>query len=212
MFLANVANQKFYDIDVRQMIQGRLVDVAETDLMKQVKDNDDLNVDSKNKEDEFVEDNDKSDDAQQFHVEVNNETTSDDFEAVAVVTARPEIARPPKPTLAPEILELHKRLNLSSHPNYPGRWGAPVLLPENLDPDIGRMLNKSREKYQINEFVSNLIPLDREIPDIRNEYCRNMKYSDNLPMASVIMVFHNEALSMILRYFKDFFHDLFKYF
>lgn len=203
-FFAKVANQRFYDIDVRQMIQGRLVDVAETDLMKQVKDNDNLDVDSKNKDDEIIDDNEKSDDAQQIHVEVKNEITSDDYEAIAVVTARPQIARPPKPTLAPEILELHRRLNLTSHPDYPGRWGAPVKLPENLDPDIERMLNKSKEKYQINEFISNLIPLDREIPDIRNEYCKNMKYSDNLPMASVIMVFHNEALSMILRYFEDF--------
>lgn len=200
-FFANVANQKFYDIDVQQMIQGRLVDVAETDLMKQVKDNDYLHVDSKNKEGEFTEDNGKSDDAQQIHVEVKNEVSSDNYEAIAAVTVKPVVARPPKPTLAPEILELHKRLNFSSHSNYPGRWGAPVVLPENLDPEIERMVNKSREKYQINEFISNLIPLDRELPDIRSQYCKNMKYSDNLPMASVIMVFHNEALSMILRYF-----------
>lgn len=101
----------------------------------------------------------------------------------------------PKPQLSPEVLELHKRLNLTN----PGHMGAAVNLSEIVDPEIVLAVNKSMELFKFNEFVSNLIPLDREIPDIRSEYCKAQIYSDNLPMASVVMIFHNEALSIILR-------------
>jgi polypeptide N-acetylgalactosaminyltransferase len=51
----------------------------------------------------------------------------------------------------------------------------------------------------MNEFVANLVPYDRELPDFRTSHCKNLTYSENLPMASVIMVFHNEPLPMIVR-------------
>jgi hypothetical protein len=101
----------------------------------------------------------------------------------------------PKPTLSPDILELHRRLNLTD----PGQNGRKVELPKNLDLDIQLMINASYEKYRINEFIANLVPLDRTLPDVRSEYCKQQVYSQNLPVASVIMVLHNEPLSMILR-------------
>lgn len=39
----------------------------------------------------------------------------------------------------------------------------------------------------------------RELPDIRPEYCRTVKYSENLPVTSVIMIFHNEPFTLIMR-------------
>ena len=93
------------------------------------------------------------------------------------------------------ILELHTRLNLSN----PGYMGEAVVLPPVLDLDIQKMLNQSWETYKFNEFVSSLVPLDRELPDIRTDYCKQLNYSTNLPMASVILVLHNEALSTVLR-------------
>lgn len=99
------------------------------------------------------------------------------------------------PVLSDEVKELHKLLNLSD----PGHMGQPVNLPANLPPEIAQKVIKSWETYSINEFVSTLIPLDRDLPDIRPEYCRTVSYVDDLPMTSVIMVFHNEPLSMILR-------------
>lgn len=99
------------------------------------------------------------------------------------------------PPLPAKILELHERLNLTN----PGHMGAPVILPSNLPYDIQEKIEKSWEVYAINEFVSNLIPLYRELPDIRPDYCRTVKYSSDLPDTSVIMVFHNEPFTMILR-------------
>lgn len=197
--LAKLGNQKFYDIDVHQMIQGRLVDVVETDLIQQgyVDGDDDPEYDLRNKDGEALEGEKKIIVERKIHVEANGDIVG--HEKTSAFVARPNAAHSiPKPTLSPEILELYRRLNFSET-DYPGRYGAPVWLPEKLDPDIERMVNQSKAKYQINEFVSNLVPLDREIPDIRTDYCKAMKYSDKLPMASVIMVFHNEPLSMILR-------------
>lgn len=99
------------------------------------------------------------------------------------------------PKLSDEILNFHKLLNLSN----PGHMGEPVNLPEEIPNDIQEKINKSYEIYKINEFVSNLIPLDRDLPDIRPEYCRKVNYVSNLPKVSIIMIFHNEPLSMILR-------------
>lgn len=99
------------------------------------------------------------------------------------------------PKLSDETLELHELLNLKN----PGQMGEPVILPENLPLEIQQKINQSYEIYKINEFVSSLIPLDRDLPDIRPDYCKTVTYSENLPQVSVIMVFHNEPLSMILR-------------
>lgn len=99
------------------------------------------------------------------------------------------------PSLTDEVTNLHALLNLSN----PGQMGQPVVLPSQLPPEISEKIAKSWEIYSINEFVSNLIPLDRDLPDIRPEYCRTASYAHDLPMTSVIMVFHNEPLSMILR-------------
>lgn len=99
------------------------------------------------------------------------------------------------PKLSEEILKYHKILNLTD----PGHLGSPVNLPSSLPPDIQAKVNKSYEIYKINEFVANLVPLDRDLPDIRPEICRTMTYLEDLPQVSVIMVFHNEPLVMILR-------------
>lgn len=99
------------------------------------------------------------------------------------------------PPLSQEILDLHSRLNLSN----PGHMGKPVILPSDLPLDIQERINKSIEIYSFNEFVSTLIPLYRELPDIRPEHCRQHQYSPNLPVTSVIMIFHNEPFTMIMR-------------
>lgn len=99
------------------------------------------------------------------------------------------------PKLSDKILNLHKTLNLTN----PGHLGAPVVLPKFIPHEIRENLNKSWGIYKINEFVSRLIPLDRELPDYRPEFCKTLKYEESLPKVSVILVFLNEPLSVILR-------------
>lgn len=99
------------------------------------------------------------------------------------------------PPLSDEILELHRRLNLTNA----GYMGKPVLLPEHLPEDIQAEVNKSIEQFKFNEFVSRLIPLDRQLPDYRQGTCKTANYSSDLPKVSVVLSFYNEPFSMVMR-------------
>ncbi len=39
----------------------------------------------------------------------------------------------------------------------------------------------------------------RTLPDVRNSVCRNKKYPEDLPTASVVIIFKNERWSPVLR-------------
>lgn len=56
------------------------------------------------------------------------------------------------------------------------------------------------QNHAYNEYASTIIPLNRTLKDIRVDGCDAEYGSDtNLPTASVIMCFHNEAWSVLLR-------------
>lgn len=92
------------------------------------------------------------------------------------------------------IREFRKMFNLTN----PGEMGEPVELPEALPSYVKKQIDKGWEDYTINEFVSDLVPLQRSLPSIDSDYCKAQVYK-NLPKASVIIIFHNEAWSMIFR-------------
>ncbi|CAJ0943068.1 unnamed protein product, partial [Mesorhabditis belari] len=77
-----------------------------------------------------------------------------------------------------------------------GEGGVAVRLP------IKEEL-KSENTFPINQFnlyVSDRISINRSLPDIRKEACREKIYSElALPTTSVIIVYHNEAYSTLLR-------------
>uniref|UniRef100_A0A0K0F945 Polypeptide N-acetylgalactosaminyltransferase n=1 Tax=Strongyloides venezuelensis TaxID=75913 RepID=A0A0K0F945_STRVS len=68
-------------------------------------------------------------------------------------------------------------------------------------------LNKQQESlgrhlFEINQFnlvASDLIFANRSLPDQRRKKCRNIKYDNDLPDTSIIIVFHNEAYSTLIR-------------
>ena len=53
--------------------------------------------------------------------------------------------------------------------------------------------------YGFNQLVSDELSLNRTVPDQREEECRYWDYPTSLPTASVILVFHNEGWSTLLR-------------
>ncbi|XP_038596842.1 polypeptide N-acetylgalactosaminyltransferase 15 isoform X1 [Tachyglossus aculeatus] len=55
------------------------------------------------------------------------------------------------------------------------------------------------ETHGFNEALSERISLHRELPEVRHPLCLQQRYGDNLPSASVIICFHNEAWSTLLR-------------
>ena len=77
----------------------------------------------------------------------------------------------------------------------PGENGNKVALTieeEKLD-------KESYGSYGYSKIRSDKIALDRTIPDTRSPECKHKQYYDQLPNVSVILPFHNEAMSVLLR-------------
>lgn len=92
-------------------------------------------------------------------------------------------------------LEMINTNNFAPEPNA-GKDGFPVVIAPK---DIIKM----RQLFQINRFnlmASDRIPLNRSLPDVRKKKCKSM-YQDykEYPKSTVIIVYHNEAWSTLLR-------------
>ncbi|XP_055856085.1 putative polypeptide N-acetylgalactosaminyltransferase 9 [Episyrphus balteatus] len=62
------------------------------------------------------------------------------------------------------------------------------------------MFDKGWEKNAFNQYASDLISLHRSLPDIRDDWCKEPgRYQKDLPSTDVIICFHNEAWSTLLR-------------
>ncbi|XP_051884813.1 polypeptide N-acetylgalactosaminyltransferase 18-like [Pristis pectinata] len=72
-------------------------------------------------------------------------------------------------------------------------WGR------HLPVETRRIAWKKFQYYGYNSYLSDQLPLDRPIPDLRPDGCRNLSYPANLPQISVVFIFVNEASSVILR-------------
>lgn len=77
-----------------------------------------------------------------------------------------------------------------------GDDGEPVLEIPSVTKEQVRQVMK---KEAFNRLLSDRISLTRKIPDARHNLCVEVKYDENLPSASVIIVFINEAWSTLLR-------------
>lgn len=77
----------------------------------------------------------------------------------------------------------------------PGEGGQPHRLREEQQNDA----DQSESEYGMNVACSNEISLDRSVLDTRLEECKHWDYPVDLPTTSVIIVFHNEGWSVLLR-------------
>ncbi|KAK2846624.1 hypothetical protein Q5P01_009623 [Channa striata] len=68
-----------------------------------------------------------------------------------------------------------------------------------LSPDEESEAKVLREKYGYNAYLSDRVSLDRTLPDFRPSKCKTISYPRDLPQISIIFIFVNEALSVILR-------------
>lgn len=87
-----------------------------------------------------------------------------------------------------------------------GEFAVPVEMPNNLPPDIQNLVDEGWRNHSFNMYLSDLISVQRKLPDFRSEYCKTLSsvaqlysYRKNLPSTSVIIVFHNEGWSTLLR-------------
>ena len=100
------------------------------------------------------------------------------------------------PLKTPNITKELLNKNMFDPRPFEGKNGSPVLVP-------AKDFYKMQELFQINRFnlmASDRIPLNRSLPDVRRKGCVS-RYANlgNLPTTSIIIVFHNEAWSTLLR-------------
>jgi Glycosyl transferase family 2 len=82
----------------------------------------------------------------------------------------------------------------------PGEMGEGVSLPSNISANIKNLVDEGWRLHEFNQYVSDLISVHRSLADYRDEYCKqNDLYLAKLPATSVIIIFHNEAWSTLLR-------------
>ncbi|GFX76153.1 putative polypeptide N-acetylgalactosaminyltransferase 10 [Trichonephila clavipes] len=77
----------------------------------------------------------------------------------------------------------------------PGEQGAAFYLPPGTE-------KRKDELYKVNGFnglASDYIAINRSIADIRHKDCAKKIYVKKLPTASIVVPFHNEHLSTLLR-------------
>ncbi|CAK8683668.1 unnamed protein product [Clavelina lepadiformis] len=77
----------------------------------------------------------------------------------------------------------------------PGEYGAKVV----AQPSEKDAVSASIKEFGFNMVNSDKISLDRLPKDLRHQECRHWDYSQNLPKVSVIIVFHNEGWSTLVR-------------
>uniref|UniRef100_A0A8D2ZUC3 Polypeptide N-acetylgalactosaminyltransferase n=1 Tax=Scophthalmus maximus TaxID=52904 RepID=A0A8D2ZUC3_SCOMX len=80
-------------------------------------------------------------------------------------------------------------------PNSPlfGKWGDELSEQEQKEAE------ELFRRYGYNAFLSDRLPLNREIPDTRPPRCAEKKYPADLPTISVVLIYLDEALSIIKR-------------
>ncbi|XP_040038065.1 polypeptide N-acetylgalactosaminyltransferase 10 isoform X2 [Gasterosteus aculeatus] len=74
-----------------------------------------------------------------------------------------------------------------------GEQGKPFPLSESDRAD------QAYRENGFNIYISNQISLNRSVPDIRHANCKRKLYAEKLPNTSIIIPFHNEGWSSLLR-------------
>ncbi|CAG2104279.1 unnamed protein product, partial [Medioppia subpectinata] len=88
-----------------------------------------------------------------------------------------------------------KNENSSNPSHWLGENGKAVIIGKEEE-------DLKNEKFNLNKFnllASDRIALNRSLPDVRMDGCRRKHHPKLLPSTSIIIVFHNEAWSTLLR-------------
>lgn len=74
--------------------------------------------------------------------------------------------------------------------------GGSAFVPSD---DLKELMDQLLKEENYNLLASDRISLHRSLPDSRPEECKNLFYPEKLPNTSVIIIFHNEAWTTMLR-------------
>jgi polypeptide N-acetylgalactosaminyltransferase len=90
--------------------------------------------------------------------------------------------------------------NAKQNLNGPGEMGKAFEVDKDkLTPDERKKYDDGFQKNAFNGYISDLISVHRSLPDVRDPGCRKIEYKSLIATASIVMCFHNEAWSVLLR-------------
>ncbi|KAM9335022.1 putative polypeptide N-acetylgalactosaminyltransferase 8 [Symphorus nematophorus] len=103
-----------------------------------------------------------------------------------------------KEPAAPQKVKEEKKESKVVRKLYPNsalfrKWG------DGLSEEEQKEAESLFQRYGYNAFLSDRLPLNREIPDTRPHRCAEKKYPEDLPTISVVLIYLDEALSVIKR-------------
>jgi hypothetical protein len=118
-------------------------------------------------------------------------------------TATEQVLKTENPVINPPKVDsfFQKPPNIFGNDSFLGEFGIAVHMPKPIPANIRAIYDDGKKKNSFNQYVSDLISFHRKVPDPRTDYCKDMmtKYNSNLPPTSVIIIFHNEAWSTLMR-------------
>uniref|UniRef100_A0A3P8VSU3 Polypeptide N-acetylgalactosaminyltransferase 5 n=1 Tax=Cynoglossus semilaevis TaxID=244447 RepID=A0A3P8VSU3_CYNSE len=97
-------------------------------------------------------------------------------------------------TAVHQVLSLDVTLS-PRDPNAVGQFGLAAQVASNEEDEV----KKRWDEGHFNVYLSDQIPIDRGMPDVRPEGCAQKRVHDNLPSTSVIFCFVDEVWSTLLR-------------
>lgn len=104
----------------------------------------------------------------------------------------PPAEKPPEPK-AEEQKDPAKPKKLFPKSALFRKWGS------NLSEDEQKEAEALFKLYGYNVFLSDRLPLDRQLPETREDGCLNKTYPKDLPSLSVVLIYLDEALSILKR-------------
>ncbi|XP_053689621.1 putative polypeptide N-acetylgalactosaminyltransferase 9 [Sabethes cyaneus] len=82
----------------------------------------------------------------------------------------------------------------------PGDMGSPVELSGNINADIRKQIEAGWATQGLNQYAADIVSVFRRLPDIRDDWCKEPgRFLPQLPPASIVIVFFNEAWSVLVR-------------
>ncbi|XP_028305340.1 probable polypeptide N-acetylgalactosaminyltransferase 8 [Gouania willdenowi] len=114
---------------------------------------------------------------------------------VSVVEEQPKQDKQPDPVVKAKEEHAAEKKSSKLFPKSPlfNEWGS------NLSEDDQKEAQALFEKYGYNVFLSDRLPLDRPLPETRDPRCLIKTYPDNLPNIGVVLIYLDEALSILKR-------------
>ncbi|CAL8104774.1 unnamed protein product [Calicophoron daubneyi] len=111
----------------------------------------------------------------------------------------------PRPVIPPLLfaLDLNPKYpppKSTANSTGPGEGGLPYVIDkEKLSPIERKKFDKGWQDNAFNQYASDQISVRRYLPDYREGLCKTQTFQSNLPPTAVIICFHNEGWSALLR-------------